>query len=121
MQLGQIVMISQTTPARSARRQTAIRIGICHNRMLSQSLVLSTETIIQLNNVWDVNLPILCNGNCKWTPLLMTILVSELGRLQIIPSNLSNLAGTLLFRTENCNWPEDRQDRVYSVDTRKEK
>ena len=51
----------------------------------------------------------------------MTILVSELGRLQIIPSNLSNLAGTLLFRTENCNWPEDRQDRVYSVDTRKEK
>lgn len=51
----------QLTPERSVRRQTAIRREICHNRMLGW---IGTETIIQLNNVGDVNLPILCNGNC---------------------------------------------------------
>ena len=51
----------QLTPARSDRRQTAMRIDICHNRMLGRT---GTETIIQLNNVGDVNLTILCNGNC---------------------------------------------------------
>ena len=60
---------------------------------------------------------VIVNGPHYWWQFWL----ENLRRLQIIPSNLSKLAGTLLFRTENCNWPEDRQDRVYSVDTRKEK
>ena len=50
-----------------SRRQTASRRDIiCHNRMLGWAGLgwAGTETIRQLNNVWDVNLPILCNGNC---------------------------------------------------------
>ena len=43
----------QATPARSERRQTAIRIEICHNRMLCWAGA-GTETIIQLYNVWDL-------------------------------------------------------------------
>ena len=42
-------------------RQSLISRDICHNRMLDLT---SIETITQLGNVKDVNLPISCNGNC---------------------------------------------------------
>ena len=42
-------------------RQSLISGDICHNRMLDLTCI---ETITQLGNVKDVNLPISCNGNC---------------------------------------------------------